>query len=111
MEPSHGGGSCCFLVAAPRGRHPQPPVPEHGGTTRPDVRLVRVSHPLPGSLLGVCRNAWKMSITSAVGGRYLGEGRGWRILPSLPRRVGPPREIGASDALTQMTARHNSVDP
>src|SRR5581483_11175166 len=40
-EPDRAG------VAAARGRHPQPPVLDDTGATRPDVRLVRDSDPLP----------------------------------------------------------------
>src|SRR5262249_5844023 len=65
-EPHRAG-----VVAAARGRHPQPPLPHDGGTPRPDVRLVRDSHPLPGPVQCVHEMPWKMSITSAFGGRYL----------------------------------------
>jgi CBS domain-containing protein len=40
------------VVVAARGRHPQPPVQGHGRATRPDLRLVRRPHPLPGAERG-----------------------------------------------------------
>jgi hypothetical protein len=47
-EPHRAG-----VVAAARGRYPEPSVPEYGRAVRPHLRLVRDPHPLPGPILGV----------------------------------------------------------
>lgn len=58
-SPLQPGGA--RVVAAARGGHRQPPVPDDGPAIGPDVRLVRRPHPLPGAVIGVRRNAEKMT--------------------------------------------------
>src|SRR5439155_16665401 len=69
-------------VAAARGRHPEPPLPVHGGVARPHIRLVWDPQPLPSPVSGVLQNARKMRITSAFAGKYLATPRQPRQQPA-----------------------------